>query len=142
MNKAEANLPPRPTTSFSAPIRPPPSDSTGPGTGAGEITAAPVLRDLRKETTVFVPRNLKKKGASSSLAGSGGSGGRINAAPGAGTIDEEGDEVVVRKTDGGLMGKLKGVLGSEVGSAVGGGGAKASADEDYERFLAGLGDIS
>lgn len=108
------------------------------------ISAAPQLRDLRKEATVFVPRNLKRKAPTA--------GGRINAAPGGGVVDDEGDEVVVRKMDSGLMGKLKGVLGPELGSSgkIGGqgksgGGSKSAmkgADEDYEKFLAGLGDIS
>lgn len=84
---------------------------------------------------------------------------RINAAPGGGVVDEEGDEVVVRQVDSGLMGKLKGMLGSDLGGGAtagsynrgststradtsAGGQTKATADDDYERFLAGLGDIA
>ncbi|KAK6910071.1 hypothetical protein I203_104100 [Kwoniella mangroviensis CBS 8507] len=105
--------------------------------GAGEISAAPVLRDLRKEATVFVPRGVKKRKT-------GPGGGIINAAPGAGEIDEEGDErkrTVQSSGSGGLMGKLKGVLGDQpkVDGTSGTGGGE---DDEYKRFLEGLGDLS
>ncbi|OCF40382.1 hypothetical protein I317_05817 [Kwoniella heveanensis CBS 569] len=115
---------------------------TGAGAGAGEISAAPVLRDLRKEATVFVPRGVKRK----KVPG----GGVINAAPGAGEIDEDGDERKrVAAAGGGLMGKLSGVLGS-ASQAQGptqdvrpsAGKAGGSADDDYQKFLEGLGDLS
>ena len=64
----------------------------------------------------------------------------INAAPRAGQVDEDGDEVRTKMTDGGgLMGKLHGVLGGmkrDVTVTRGGG------DEDYQKFLEGLGDLS
>ncbi|WRT66424.1 uncharacterized protein IL334_003380 [Kwoniella shivajii] len=106
--------------------------------GTGEISAAPVLRDLRKEATIFVPRGVKKR------KGPGG-GVMVNSAPGAGEIDDEGDE---RKRltpgNGGLMGKLQGVLGDvpksnstkEIISTP------VTADDDYQKFLEGLGDLS
>ncbi|WVF71501.1 hypothetical protein IAT40_006307 [Kwoniella sp. CBS 6097] len=113
--------------------------------GTGEISAAPVLRDLRKEATVFVPRGVKRK----KIPG----GGVINAAPGAGEIDEDGDE---RKritnnsaaAGGGLMGKLSGVLGAAPTQETRPSNGKASmagtggADDDYQKFLEGLGDLS
>ncbi|WVQ67646.1 uncharacterized protein L199_005849 [Kwoniella botswanensis] len=105
--------------------------------GAGEISAAPVLRDLRKEATVFVPRGVKKRKT-------GPGGGIINAAPGAGEIDEEGDErkrTVQNSGSGGLMSKLKGVLGDQP-KVDGTSGTGEGEDDEYKRFLEGLGDLS
>lgn len=80
------------------------------------ISAEPQLRDLRKETTQFVPRAARKKA------------GGVNAAPNAGTVDAEGDSVMVKQDRGpGLLGKLKGV-----------GVVKDQAEEDYDKFLEGL----
>lgn len=66
----------------------------------------------------------------------------INAAPGSGDVDEDGDEVRPKKVDsGGLMGKLNGVLGDlrreerKKPAARGG-------DDDYQKFLEGLGDLA
>jgi inosine triphosphate pyrophosphatase len=75
---------------------------------------------------------------------------RVNAAPGAGELDEDGDEVVIRRPDGpGLLGVLKGVLGE--GNGAGGKGSKDAAgkgdvgkgagEDDYQRFLEGLHDL-
>ena len=84
------------------------------------------MRDLRKESTVFVPRNLKRKKAA------------VNAAPGGGEIDADGDELRKRRDDGGgLMGRLKGVLGEPKAAPPGQAG-----DDDYQDFLKGLGDLS
>jgi hypothetical protein len=89
------------------------------------------MRDLRKETTVFVPRNLKrKKGVTT-----------VNATPGSGDIDEDGDSVRRKRDDGGgLMGRLQGVLGDvpKVQQVKGKGGE----DDDYQDFLKGLGDLA
>lgn len=83
---------------------------------AATISAEPQLRDLRKETTQFVPRAARKKA------------GGVNAAPNAGTVDADGDSVKVRQDQGpGLLGKLKGV-----------GVVRDQAEEDYDKFLEGL----
>lgn len=101
------------------------------------ISAAPQLRDLRKEATAFVPRGVKRKKAAGTM---------INAAPGAGEIDEAGDEIRKREGGGpGLLGKLSGVL-CDLNSAPGGSvdGATStggSGDDEYQRFLEGLGDL-
>jgi hypothetical protein len=139
------------------PARPPTDPANGSNTNAnaiaslpvgpatGEISAAPVMRDLRKEAVAFVPRGVKRK-----KAGQSGVVGSINAAPGGGEIDEDGDEV--RKSGvevgGGLMGKLKGVLAtSGVGAAAGKGDvvksrtAVGGGDDDYQEFLKGLGEL-
>jgi hypothetical protein len=98
---------------------------------AATISAEPVMRDLRKETTVFVPRNLKrKKGVTS-----------VNAAPGGGEIDADGDEVRRKRDDGpGLMGRLQGVLGEAPKSVAG--QKKTEGDDEYQDFLKGLGDLA
>ena len=108
------------------------------------------MRDLRKEATAFVPRGVKRKKAAAP------GGVSINATPGSGEVDEDGDARVVRRNDGGgLMGRLKGVFGdmpsgsspsvSAVPSTGGTGGAKKAAaggeEDEYQKFLAGLGDI-
>lgn len=122
----------------------PATQSAGVPGASAEISAAPVLRDLRKETTVFVPRGVKRRkagpGGSSSAAG----GIKVNAAPGAGEIDEDGDEVKRPKlAEGeGLLGKLKGVLEGAPGMlSKNGSGEKRDLDDDYQKFLEGLGDI-
>lgn len=88
-----------------------------------------------------MPRNIKKKQAAQAGTGVG----RINSAPNAGVVDEEGDERVIRREETGLMSHLKGVLGPLPGrampaAAAGGAGAKGG-DDDYQRFLDGLGDL-
>lgn len=90
------------------------------------ISAEPQIRDLRKETTVFVPRGVAKKKAPSGLA-------PVNAAPSAGKVDAEGDTVRVRQEGGtGLLGKLHGVLGAPPKPA------DTDAEDEYARFLEGL----
>jgi hypothetical protein len=88
------------------------------------------MRDLRKESTIFVPRNLKRKKAA------------VNAAPGGGEIDADGDELRKKRDDGGgLMGRLKGVLG-EGPKAPAGAKGTGEGDDDYQDFLKGLGELS
>lgn len=106
----------------------------------GAISAAPVMRDLRKEATAFVPRGVKRKQASAP------GGVNVNAAPGAGEVDEDGDERKSKRQDeGGLMGRLKGMFGDmpATGTASPPAGKKgADGDDEYQRFLDGLGDLA
>jgi len=104
------------------------------------------MRDLRKEATAFVPRGVKRKKAAAP------GGVSINATPGSGQVDEDGDERVVRRDEGGgLMGRLKGVFGDmpsgspaqiATGTKAGATGAAVGEEDEYQKFLAGLGDIS
>jgi hypothetical protein len=122
---------------------------------AATISAAPVLRDLRKEATAFVPRGVKRKAAAAPGAAAGV---RVNAAPGAGEVDADGDELRSKREDGpGLLGVLQGVFGETGTSAgtgtgirqntmggqhsTGGVGKGGSGDDDYQRFLEGLNDL-
>lgn len=91
------------------------------------------MRDLRKEATAFVPRGVKRKQAAAP------GGVTVNSAPGGGVIDEDGDERRVKQKEegGGLMGRLQGVLGSTKVEP----GTKSGADDEYQKFLDGLGDI-
>jgi hypothetical protein len=129
-------LPPRPpitqTSISAAPTSTsvPPKPISAPAVAAATISAEPVMRDLRKESTIFVPRNLKRKKAA------------VNAAPGGGEIDADGDELRKKRDDGGgLMGRLKGVLGEGAKTPVGTKGT-GEGDDDYQDFLKGLGDLS
>ncbi|RXK35996.1 hypothetical protein M231_06710 [Tremella mesenterica] len=131
------------------PSRPPPPSGLPPSNGAGTgastsgdlsanrvsgsgatISAEPQLRDLRKEATAFVPRGVKRKLAH---------GPTVNAAPGAGVVDEEGDQVRVKDTGPSLLGKLQGVLGTRDPTEVRKGGGE---EDDYQKFLDGLGDLA
>ena len=105
-------------------------DSKPIDSSAGTISAAPQLRDLRKEATAFVPRGIKKRRPGDAPT--------VNAAPSAGEVDEAGDLIKRRRPDGpGLMGKLQGVLAAN--AAV----EKVNkGDDDYQEFLAGLGDLT
>lgn len=120
------------------------TQSAGVPGASGEISAAPVLRDLRKETTAFVPRGVRRRKAGPGGSSNGAGGMTVNAAPGAGEIDEDGDEIKRPKlAEGeGLLGKLSGVLGGAHG-VLGKNGSeeKRDVDDDYQKFLEGLGDI-
>jgi hypothetical protein len=73
---------------------------------------------------VFVPRAARKRASPGGVT--------VNATPGAGVVDADGDEVRVRAAPRqGLMDKLGRVLGDE-------GEKKDQTEDEYERFLAGL----
>lgn len=129
---------------------------TAPPPASAEISAAPQLRDLRKEAAIFVPRVAKKKkpAAGSTV---------ITAAPAvsdhnpnntadgsAGTGNEDGRATYgavqsaplssaptsvynPAMAGGGLMSKLSGVLGTPAPSQ-----AKTEKADEYKTFLAGL----
>lgn len=126
---AKHELPPKP--GILSETGPKPS-SPAPPVGNATISAEPQLRDLRKEAVAFVPRGVKRKKVSTG-------GVAINAAPGAGEIDEDGDEVRPKRMDGGgLIGKLNGVLGEFEREEK----KTGAGDDDYQKFLEGLGDLA
>jgi hypothetical protein len=61
-------------------------------------------------------------------------------------VDEDGDERRVKAKEeegGGLMGRLKGVLGNvEVGQGKQAGAAGSGGEDEYQKFLDGLGDMA
>jgi hypothetical protein len=124
---------------------------TAPPPASAEISAAPQLRDLRKEAAIFVPRVAKKK---KTAAGST----VITAAPAVSDATADGptagdagngpDRAVQSApmpsvapasvynpamAGGGLMSKLSGVLGTPAPRS-----AKTDKADDYKTFLAGL----
>ncbi|TXT04057.1 uncharacterized protein COLE_07754 [Cutaneotrichosporon oleaginosum] len=118
-----SSLPPRPPSLPAKPgtVSGPRPAAPAAAPAAATISAAPQLRDLRKEVTVFVPRAARKRAPG---------GVTVNATPGAGVVDADGDSVRVRAARPGLMDKLGRVLGDEE--------KKDQTEEEYERFLAGL----
>ena len=110
-------------------------------TGAASVSAAPELRDFKKEATAFVPSALKRKKAGSSVGVS-----KINAAP---TV--EGDDAspaeVAERPD--LVSTLRSQFGpvrtkDEKRSQKEKGKEKSSAQrgkDDYEKFLDEMSDI-
>lgn len=118
------------------------------------ISAAPQLRDLRKEAAVFVPRAMKKKKPTAATGAQ-----VITAAPAVSSAPDDGAVHDARSTSGmtthvnehtptaplsvpaynpaaaagGLLSKLSGVLGTPAAAP-----AKTEKEDDYKAFLAGL----
>ncbi|SCV74208.1 BQ2448_6640 [Microbotryum intermedium] len=148
-NDAQVNAgptPPPPTGDAPPPPPPPASSSSsatvtglptpfaaiGASAPAATISAAPQLRDLKKESTAFMPSHLRKKKAATALAS-------IAATAGLGSIDAargsgEGGSAIPERAN--LLGALKdaGIGGQK---PLGAGQTKAErAKEDYARFEA------
>lgn len=147
---AHRNRPPPPPASAGLPQNPmlagaaPAASSTPPLAAAPTISAAPVLRDFRRESAAFVPAAVKRKAKAAALNAP-----KVDAAPdrdATGPVREVGEVVPKRARieESALMGSLKGVL---AGSAVGAAAAvqqaaekKKKEDKDgYDSFLSGLG---
>jgi hypothetical protein len=119
-----------------------------PPPASAEISAAPQLRDLRKEAAVFVPRAMKKKKPTTSAQ-------VITAAPAVSSAPGNESQYTSGMADdgnqhthpapisaptynpaaagGGLLSKLSGVLGTPATAPV-----KKEKEDDYKAFLAGL----
>lgn len=107
------------------------------GAGAGTtISAAPVLRDLKKEATAFVPSNMRRKLKAQQATTAAAGLVSVNAAPRAVAAAGAGAGEEVREERASLMGALKGVgIGAGLAPAKGGGKAGGGAGaEDYARF--------
>ena len=115
-------------------------------TGAASVSAAPELRDFKKEATAFVPSALKRKKAGSNVGVS-----KINAAPTVEGDDESPAEVAERPD---LVSTLRSQFGpvrtkdeksqKEKGKEKGKGKERSSAQrgkDDYEKFLDEMSDI-
>ncbi|KAF9074963.1 mRNA biogenesis factor-domain-containing protein [Rhodocollybia butyracea] len=108
---------------------------------AATVSAAPQLRDLKKEATSFVPSALKRKrgGAASSTSS------RVNAAPGIGNEEEDAEASTPARPD--LLSTLRNQFGLAPSVAKPEQPAKKAKVEtikkkdDYDRFVEDIGDI-
>jgi len=133
-NRSQLPIPPPPP-----PLSQPPSTSpSGPsGLVAANATvfAAPELRDLKKESTAFLPTSLKKKKATGGI--------KLNAAPSVGVSTEDSSAGAVRPD---LVSALKDQFGgvpaeSKKGETSKSGTAVQKTRDDYAKFVEELGDI-
>jgi len=135
-------VPPPPSSMVSG-TSPAPAPGPPPARPPTVITSAPVLRDLKKEATAFVPTALRKKqAAQKAKAAKGGLPSAVNAAPKAeydsvsqtprspGELEGEEDERLEEKVD--LMSSLKPHFGKKV---------SANGSEDYKKFLKEVDDL-
>lgn len=121
----DPSLPPKPS-----------SQTHGTVSAAAVVTAAPELRDFKKEATAFIPAALKRKrpGAAGAVAS------KINAAPSV-DVSEDVDSAAAPRPD------LLSVLKAQLGPAAGTSGEQAKSQavtkskDDYEKFLDEMGDI-
>ena len=138
------SVPPRP---YAGSIQPSPAPPSAPGPPPARpptvISAAPVMRDLKKEATAFVPTALRKKQAAQrAMAAKGGLPVAVNAAPGAGAAvaatsspgggSEAQDGAEELEARVGLMDTLKPHFGTKVGP---------ESNDDYRNFLGELDDL-
>ncbi|KAI0688144.1 WW domain binding protein 11-domain-containing protein [Cytidiella melzeri] len=120
----------------------PPKPSTPEVLVAATVSAEPELRDLKKESTSFVPAALRKKNEAAGAAS------RVNAAP---TVDSNAEDplgsAVAPRPD--LMSTLKSQFGSTPGFAeqkpklpqTKAPGSASLSKDDYQKFLAEMGDV-
>jgi hypothetical protein len=105
---------------------------TGVELGAATVSAAPQLRDFKKEATAFVPTALKRKKLASGPANA-----RVDAAPCLGASpDAEDSEITAARPD--LLSTLKDRFGpAPTVEAPPGKKRKVDVDkkDDYERFV-------
>lgn len=113
------SLPPRPPA-------PQPAASSA-VTAAATVFAAPELRDLKKESTAFLPNSVKRKKAATAAST------KLNAAPSTGASAEEPAVEYARPS---LLGTLKDQF--RAAPAL---GVKKPQPNDYDKFVAEMGDI-
>ncbi|CEH16902.1 Uncharacterized conserved low complexity protein [Ceraceosorus bombacis] len=128
----------RPRAPGPPPVRPPTS-----------ISAAPQMRDFRKEAAEFVPPALaRKRAAQRAQAAKGGLPGMVDAAPASGPRADQ-QEATSSKDDTqriGLMDRLKPHLNTsrdaqEASPRSGQAPGRRKKDDEYERFLGDIGDL-
>lgn len=116
-------------------------------TAAATISAEPQLRDLKKESTAFVPSTLKRKKTG---AGAGSASKRINAAPSVGLGVDGAEDETPAPVRPDLLSTLKDKLGPSViglnaqtqkSAPAPGKTASMKGKDDYEKFLEEMGDI-
>ena len=109
------------------------TDKTSVELGAATVSAAPQLRDFKKEATAFVPTALKRK-----KPGTSGPTARVDAAPSVGALgtDAEDSEMMTARPD--LLGTLKDRFGpAPIVEAPLSKKRKVDAEkkDDYEKFV-------
>jgi hypothetical protein len=108
------------------------TDKTGAELGAATVSAAPQLRDFKKEATAFVPTTLKRKkrGASGSTTA------RVDAAPSLGPdLDVENSETTIPARPD-LLSTLKDRFGPMPTADVPTGKKRKDGEkDDYEKFV-------
>ena len=98
------------------------------------VSAGAQLRDLKKESTAFVPASLQRRRAAPGGGGAG-KGTSINSAPALdGESHGEGQSAAAARPD--LVSTLKGQFGSVKETKE-----KPKLKNDYEKFVEGMGDI-
>lgn len=146
-HRANHNIPP-PSPHPSLPPKPsqPTRTASAAELAAATVSAAPELRDFKKEATAFMPSSLKRKKVGGATAGSS----RVNAAPslGPGSGDSQ-TEVVIDPAKPDLLNTLKDQFGlvppvpspttraSTTASAKG----EPKGKDDYAKFVEEMGDI-
>lgn len=105
------------------------------------ISAEPQLRDLRKETTAFVPAAIRKKQQEEKARMKRGLPGRIDAAPLSDHMAGPADAAQKERPD--LLKSVQAHLPSKAADASGGHGSNegGSSAQDYDRFLREVGDL-
>jgi hypothetical protein len=96
------------------------------------VSAAPQLRDLKKEATAFTPSSLKRKRPGAAVSST-----TLNAAP---SLASGTDEPIPGPVRPDLLGTLKNQFGP-LPSAKEKKGGKDTGKDDYEKFVEEMGDI-
>ena len=109
-------------------LPPKPGSVKSDGISSATISAEPELRDLKKESTAFMPTSVKRKKATATP--------KVNAAPFVGTTDEA--EPAAPRPD--LLSTLQGQFGP-VPPEPAAKKAKTEAKDDYAKFVEEMGDI-
>ena len=139
-HRARNVVPPLPpNTVLASPMQKP--EASHSNVAAATVSAAPQLRDFKKEATAFVPTSIKRKKAGATLVSS-----KVDAAPSLGpdATDLESTTTLSRPD---LLGTLKNKFGpvpvlesTDNGGSKGGSMVEKSKD-DYEKFVEEMGDL-
>ncbi|KAH7914739.1 WW domain binding protein 11-domain-containing protein [Hygrophoropsis aurantiaca] len=133
---ASVTLPPKPVAGNLQP--------TGAPSAAATVSAAPQLRDLKKEATAFIPTSLKRKKVAAPAVST-----SVNAAPSLGDSSSQAERVIASsKPD--LLSVLKGQFGavpvpppaSSSGNNLDRGESVPNkSKDDYQKFMEEMGDV-
>lgn len=118
------SLPPKPSAATSS--------GNGPISAAAVVSAAPQLRDLKKESTAFVPAALKRK----RTAASAGTGTKVNAAPTVESGEELGPAAAPRPD---LLSTIRNQFGTK--ESVKDPVQQPKPKDDYAKFMDEMSDI-